>query len=184
MYLFVFHTHASLIARRSFPINSVPRLVSTAILLHGLWGLRFRTTISKTRSASSALVTPDCWTPTAFSRAPTVGGFSQAQQAKNTPRCLSVRCVLSFSLTTHNTTLRSMRSLASSSITSSPLFLVYEIYSHHRGGKLSDITIQANCGEGEIRTHGTLRHACFQDRCFRPLSHLSNAAHNTLFLHF
>ncbi len=29
-------------------------------------------------------------------------------------------------------------------------------------------------GEGEIRTHGPLRDAGFQDRCFRPLSHLSN----------
>lgn len=28
-------------------------------------------------------------------------------------------------------------------------------------------------GGGEIRTHGTLRHSCFQDRCNRPLCHPS-----------
>ena len=28
-------------------------------------------------------------------------------------------------------------------------------------------------GEGGIRTPGTLRHAGFQDRCIRPLCHLS-----------
>ena len=30
-----------------------------------------------------------------------------------------------------------------------------------------------NCGGGEIRTHGALRHSCFQDKCDRPLCHAS-----------
>src|SRR5258705_5021669 len=29
-------------------------------------------------------------------------------------------------------------------------------------------------GGGEIRTHGALRHSCFQDKCIRPLCHPSN----------
>lgn len=29
------------------------------------------------------------------------------------------------------------------------------------------------CGSGEIRTHGALRHSCFQDKCDRPLCHAS-----------
>ena len=28
-------------------------------------------------------------------------------------------------------------------------------------------------GSGEIRTHGELPHACFQDKCLKPLGHTS-----------
>jgi hypothetical protein len=32
---------------------------------------------------------------------------------------------------------------------------------------------QQNGGQGGIRTHGELPHAGFQDRCLKPLGHLS-----------
>ena len=35
------------------------------------------------------------------------------------------------------------------------------------------VHLTANCGEGGIRTPGTLRYASFQDWCIRPLCHLS-----------
>ena len=37
------------------------------------------------------------------------------------------------------------------------------------------------CGEGGIRTPGTLRHAGFQDRCIRPLCHFSAGKSKPLF---
>jgi hypothetical protein len=36
----------------------------------------------------------------------------------------------------------------------------------------------SSSGGGEIRTLGTLRHSCFQDKCDRPLCHPSSAKQN------
>src|SRR3989304_7497543 len=40
----------------------------------------------------------------------------------------------------------------------------------------------SNCGGGEIRTHGALRHSCFQDKCDRPLCHASVLILNHFFI--
>ena len=45
------------------------------------------------------------------------------------------------------------------------------------------LTAFQESGEGEIRTPGTLRHAGFQDRCNRPLCHLSIDFADADFLH-
>ena len=47
--------------------------------------------------------------------------------------------------------------------------------SHSTSGLCVFVKVSGNGGEGGIRTHGGSRLAGFQDRCFQPLSHLSNS---------
>ena len=50
-----------------------------------------------------------------------------------------------------------------------------EIYKYGNKKSLLKFLSEGSCGERGIRTPGTSRYGGFQDRCNRPLYHLSNA---------
>ena len=54
----------------------------------------------------------------------------------------------------------------------SPFSLIYARRHKRKKEAISDFLFR--CGERGIRTPGTSQYAGFQDRCIRPLCHLSN----------
>ena len=83
---------------------------------------------------------------------------SLRRERDSNPRYLSVR---RFSRPVHSTTLPS-------------LHRVFEI-AVLAVKKVNHLKASLHCGERGIRTPGTSQYAGFQDRCIRPLCHLSNS---------